>query len=191
MKKAIWLMLILTLPAVGAKKERDWKTARVLDSNTIQQSYVTGAVTNTSGAATTVGNSTTTGTSETSGSATSIGGGTVIGNASTSSTANTSSIGTTTGHATSTTTIQRVSIQTNELLLDGEGYFYIIQDGRVKSGPILPRAIANIKHGCRYVVGEDIEYSQDKGYLWVLDADGKECKVEILRQEKKQATAPR
>jgi hypothetical protein len=45
--------------------------------------------------------------------------------------------------------------------------------------------IVNRKHGCRFIVGEDIRYSQQKGYLWVLDPDDKECKTEIIRQEKR------
>jgi hypothetical protein len=44
-------------------------------------------------------------------------------------------------------------------------------------------ALANRKHGCRFVIGEDIKYAQEKGYLWVLDPDGKECKIPIIRQQ--------
>jgi len=45
--------------------------------------------------------------------------------------------------------------------------------------------IANHRHGCRFVVGDDVKYSQERGDLWVLDADGKECKEPILRQERR------
>jgi hypothetical protein len=40
------LMLALALLASGAKKDRDWKIARVLDSNSDLSSYVTGSTTN-------------------------------------------------------------------------------------------------------------------------------------------------
>jgi hypothetical protein len=53
------------------------------------------------------------------------------------------------------------------------------------SGALIRNAIVNRKHGCRFVVGEDIKYVQEKGDLWVLDPDGKECKIPILRQQVK------
>jgi hypothetical protein len=92
---------------------------------------------------------------------------------------------TATGQSTSTTSIRRVAVQTNELLIEGDDYSYVVQDSRRKGGPILATALANRKHGCRFVVGEDIKYAQEKGDLWVLDADGKECKISILKQVKK------
>jgi hypothetical protein len=52
MNRLLILTLILAMSALGAKKPRDWKTGHVLDSNSSQQSYVVGAVTNTSGSAT-------------------------------------------------------------------------------------------------------------------------------------------
>ncbi len=93
---------------------------------------------------------------------------------------------TATGHSTSTTSIQHVTVRENELLIAGEDYVYLISDDRRKGGPILATALHNRHHGCRFVVGEDIKYSQDKGDLYVIDADQKECKTAILRQEKKQ-----
>jgi hypothetical protein len=33
------------------------------------------------------------------------------------------------------------------------------------------------------VIGDDVQYAQDGGVLHVIDADGKECKVEVVRQE--------
>jgi hypothetical protein len=49
--------------------------------------------------------------------------------------------------------------------------------------------IANRRHGCRFIVGDNVKYSQEKGDLWVLDADGKEFKVPILRQERREMEA--
>ncbi len=166
-----WLTVILpaALLAVGLaakdKKEPDWKIGRVLDANSSQQTYVTGTVTNTSGTATTIGEAT----------ATTIG-----------KTTTATGSATTAGNSTSTTAIHRVSIQTNELLIAGDDYLYVIEDSRRKGGGVLTTALANRKHGCRFIVGDDIKYYQEKAILTVIDADGKECKTAILRQEKKQ-----
>lgn len=158
--KLLTLTLALALLVSGAKKERTWKTGRVLDSNTTQQSYVTGSVTNTTGTATATGSSTTLGS-------------TTVGTAAAS------------GQSTSTTTVQRVSLKTNQLLIVGDDYLYIIEDTVRTHVYLLAKKLAERHHGCRFIVGEDIKYSQEKGDLWVIDADGKECKTPIVRQEKK------
>ena len=126
--KLLTLTLALTLLASGAK-DRNWKIARVLDSNSDPSSYVTGSTTNTTATATATGGP---------------------------------GFATANGQSNSSTTIHSVSVQASELLLAGEGYFYIIHDDRMRSGPILTRALANRKHGCRFVVGEDVKYSQEK-----------------------------
>ena len=77
-----------------------------------------------------------------------------------------------------------MTVQTNELLIAGEGYLYVISDDRRKGGPILSTALHNRHHGCRFIVGEDVKYAQEKGDLYAIDADGKECKTTILRQQK-------
>jgi len=82
------------------------------------------------------------------------------------------------------TAIQRVAVQTNELLIVTHRYLYVIEDTRrYATGALLLNALANRKHGCRFVIGEDIKYAQEKGYLWVLDPDGKECKIPVIRQQ--------
>lgn len=151
------LAACLLASALFAAKQRDWKTGKVIDSTMSQNSYVTGAVTNSSAnggiTATTIGNTTT---------------------------------GTANAQSTSSTTVQRVTVQRNELLILGDDYSYIIEDTHRKGGPLLATALANRKHGCRFIVGDDIKYAQEKGDLWVIDADGKECKVPIVRQQKRQ-----
>jgi hypothetical protein len=164
------MISVCCLVAAAATKQRDWKTARVLDSSSDLSSYVTGSSTTTNSSGTATGNSTTTTTSPVPGMATSN----TMGNA------------TVQGQSTSYSTIHRVTIQSNQLVLAAEGYLYVISDQRMTSGPLLRKALANRKHGCRFVVGEDVKYSQDKGDLYILDADEKECKSPILRQEKRQ-----
>ena len=179
MRRATSLLLLngaFMAVAFGGHKERSWKTAHVLDSTVSLERYVTGAVTQTNGTATSVGASTTTGEAT----AVSIGGVTAAAGSS-----STSSVATTAGNSTSTTRLQNVTIQSNELLLVTDEFLYIIRDERRRGGPLLATAIANRHHGCRFIVGDDVKYSQEKGDLWVLDADGKECKVPILRQERR------
>jgi hypothetical protein len=164
----------LTLAAFAAK-DRDWQVGRVLDSAMSRSVYETGTVTHTSGAATAYGSA----TANTTGSASTIGNVTTL----QSSTAM-SGMATARSESVSSTAIQRVAVQTNELLLVTHRYLYVIEDTRsYATGRLLMNALANRKHGCRFVVGEDIQYVQEKGYLWVLDPDGKECKIPIVRQQ--------
>jgi len=44
---------------------------------------------------------------------------------------------------------------------------------------------------CRFIVGDDVKYRQEKSMLRVVDADGKECTGEIVRQERVSGSAPR
>jgi hypothetical protein len=148
---------------------------RVLDSALSSQIYVTGSVTRTSATATVSGS----GMANTNGSAMTLGSTTTL-----NSTTALSGTATGSGQSTSSTAIQRIAVQTNELMIVADKYFYVIRDTRSYiPGALLRNALANRKHGCRFIVGEDIKYAQEKGYLWVLDPDGKECKIPILRQQ--------
>jgi hypothetical protein len=93
-----------------------------------------------------------------------------------------------TTNQTATTTVHHAVIQDTQLLIIGLQYEYVVDDPVIKSvgNPIhgsLGRAIANRGHGCRFVIGEDALYWQEGPKLHVLDADGKECKLDIVRQE--------
>jgi hypothetical protein len=55
-------------------------------------------------------------------------------------------------------------------LLAGKEYTYLILD--------------HDKHPCRFIVGDDVKYVQQKGKVYVLDADARGCKIDILRQER-------
>jgi hypothetical protein len=85
-----------------------------------------------------------------------------------------------------------VSLRDTELLLMSDEFAYVVDDSR-QSGriPLHQGAIGDIRtlatghhHGCRFIVGDDVKFYQDKANLHVLDADGKQCKTEILRQER-------
>jgi hypothetical protein len=88
------------------------------------------------------------------------------------------------GTTTATTTVRRVEVDTNSLIVVGSDYIYTVQDSTRRGGGLLTTALANRKHGCRFIVGDEIKYAQDKRRIYVLDADGKECTLDIVRQER-------
>lgn len=139
------LSCMLAWVAFGAKKERDWKLGSVLDSKMSTQAIVTGSTTHTSGSATASGS----GTANTTGTATTLGNTTTIDSA-------TAMNGTATarGQSSSWTAIQRIAVQSNELLIIADKYLYVIQDVRTHiPGAPLRNALANRKHGCRFYCG--------------------------------------
>jgi hypothetical protein len=151
------LVLALSFPLLGAKKpEPDWKTAKVLDSHLARSSVPVGSTTNTSGTATVTGSE---------------------------------SSATVSGQSTSSTRVDFANIRDDQLLVLSDEFAYVVEDTRVSGGhglvAITSHAIANRKHGCRFIVGDDVKFWQEKAVLHVIDADGKECKVDILRQERR------
>lgn len=139
------IALLLVLPAVAAKKEHDWKMAKVLDAG-MAKTYVT------SGAST----STTTDAS---------------------------------GNSHSQTDVQTLAIRDNQLLLLSDEFAYVVADTRLSGGGggligLGARAVSNRHHGCRFIVSDSVKFYQDKAMLHVIDTDGKECKAEVLRQER-------
>jgi hypothetical protein len=81
-----------------------------------------------------------------------------------------------------------LTIREKELALVSHDFAYIINDTRTQVNSnmttTIVRAVANRHHGCRYIVGDDIRFYQDKAILHVIDVDGKECKAEVMRQER-------
>jgi len=148
-------MLTLAVFASGAK-ERDWKTGKVTDAESYRRTYATGSTSQ----------STTTGT---------VGPDNGAG----------SSVNATT---TTNTRVEHTQVKTNLVLIVGEQYVYYVEDSSTRGGPIqgsygagyqLGRIIRNRKHGCRFVVGEDVKYAQEKSTLHVIDADAKECSLVV------------
>jgi hypothetical protein len=127
-----WILLLLSVTAITAicaKKEKDWKTGKVLDSQAVK---------------------------------------------------------TRAGIAATAEAIP--TIRDTDLMILGDDFAYVIEDTRVSGRTSLvgltERAISNRHHGCRFIVGDDVKYYQEKAVLHVLDADNKECKVEVIRQER-------
>ncbi len=91
------------------------------------------------------------------------------------------------GQSTSSTRVDFADIRDDQLLILSDEFAYVVEDTRVSGGhglvAITEPAIANRKHGCRFIVGDDVKFWQERAVLHVVDADGKECKVDILRQE--------
>lgn len=76
------------------------------------------------------------------------------------------------GHGLLTTMIanRTTSMADTQTVISGREYRY--------------RVIDRKKHFCRFIVGDDVKYEQKKSKLYVLDADGKQCTLEIVRQER-------
>jgi hypothetical protein len=72
------------------------------------------------------------------------------------------------------------SLQVNQLALVGDEYTYTVQEAKVRSNgsPLgdIASALENRRHGCHFIVRDDVTYWQEKSTLHVIDADGKECK---------------
>jgi hypothetical protein len=89
--------------------------------------------------------------------------------------------------------VQTTTITNTQLLIAGTEYNYVINDSRSQDSLVphagmihtsIIQAIGNRHHGCRFVVNDDVKFSQDKNTLHVIDADGKECSTDIIRQER-------
>lgn len=92
-----------------------------------------------------------------------------------------------------TSTDRPLTIHESQVAIIGAEYAYVINDSTSKESialgdhvgrAALNRAIVNRGKGCRYIIGDPISYWQEKDKLHVRDADGKQCKVEIVRQER-------
>jgi hypothetical protein len=108
---------------------------------------------------------------------------------------NSDSISTTTANSTSSTRIHGITIRDTELAIVSDEFAYVVLDSTPRPGTGgVVGAVAGLasarRHGCRFIVNDDGQFYQDKGTLHVLDADNKECKTEILRQERLKKTTP-
>lgn len=88
---------------------------------------------------------------------------------------------------TATSTVFHHEIDQNtQTWIQGSNYLYLVDDQALKPTVqpqgLLTRAIANRR--CRMIIGDDVHYAQEKSKLFVLDPDGKECKLDILRQQR-------
>ncbi|MBS1873868.1 MAG: hypothetical protein JSU00_11680 [Acidobacteria bacterium] len=82
----------------------------------------------------------------------------------------------------------------NDIIIVGDGYVFNVEDATTTGGVpavAIGRAIANKHHGCRFIVGDEIKYAQEKGTMYVIDVDGKQCRTAILRQERLQQQSRR
>jgi hypothetical protein len=80
--------------------------------------------------------------------------------------------------------LNRAEVQETKVRIVGKDYDYIAYDATSAQAGLLSRAIANRKHGCRFIVNDEVKFAQEKDKLYVRDADGKECRLDILRQER-------
>jgi hypothetical protein len=78
-----------------------------------------------------------------------------------------------------------VTIQDTQLSIRSDEFLFIVTDTTEKSHSlygIAGRAIANHKRGCRIIINDPIMFSPEGSTLYVIDADGKECKLDLIRQ---------
>jgi len=80
--------------------------------------------------------------------------------------------------------LNSVTVRESVVRIIGTDYEYLAYDSTSAQTGLLTRSLANRKHGCRFIVNDDVQYAQEKSKLYVRDADGKECKLDILRQER-------
>ena len=88
-----------------------------------------------------------------------------------------------------TDTARALTVRDDQLALKGKEFVYVIEDTRI-SGlghgvlGIAERTVTNKHRGCHFIIGDDVMYYQEKATLHVINVDGKECKLDILRQER-------
>ena len=75
----------------------------------------------------------------------------------------------------STSTARAVTMTTQELVIVGGEYQYTVRD--LGGGGLFRKP-------CRYIVGDDLKYVQEKSDFYLIDADGKECRAQIMKQER-------
>lgn len=100
--------------------------------------------------------------------------------------------------STSQTSVNRIAVRTNEVMIAGDDYLYVVEDSTRRGSALNPfdpdgrlvTALGNRKRGCRVVIGESVRYAQEKAHLYLIDADGKECKLAIVRQERRPPAKP-
>ena len=62
-----------------------------------------------------------------------------------------------------------------ELEISGVEYMYTVRD--LGTGGLA-------SHPCRYIVGDEIRYVQEKRVFHLIDADARECRGQVMRQER-------
>jgi hypothetical protein len=158
---SVFVAAFLAIAAISFAKDRDWKVGTLLDSKSTKTYVQTGSSTQSDA------------TANTSGSVDSAGGF----NAST------------TASGSSQTQIHSLTIQDTQFVIVGDQYLFVVSDTVEKSHGrglvgLVGNAVVNSKHGCRLIVNDPVKYFQDKSVMYVLDADGKECKMDLARQER-------
>jgi hypothetical protein len=62
-----------------------------------------------------------------------------------------------------------------ELQIFGDVYAYTARD--LGTGSL-------VRHPCRYIVGDPVKYVQEGRVLFLIDADGRECRAAVMVQER-------
>ena len=161
-------------PVAPPRPKHNWQFGTVLDSQSARTYVQTGSSTQAQGT------SVTSGLSSESGSATTVGG--------TTSFSGSGSVNATTrSRESSETQIHSMTLQETELMIVNKDFLFVVSDVAEKGSGLygsLGRAIYNRKHGCHIIVNDPVDFYQEKTTVYVLDVDGKECKMDLIRQER-------
>lgn len=65
-----------------------------------------------------------------------------------------------------------VTVKETDLVIQGDDFKYTA------------REITGARNGCHYIVNDPVQYRKEKEKLYVRDADGRECRLLILREER-------
>jgi hypothetical protein len=90
------------------------------------------------------------------------------------------------------TRINGVTLKETQMLILGTEYFYVVTYSNLKDEPIgrvligaaLGATSGKRHRGCPLAVNDPITYARDRDSMIVLDMDGKECRMELERQER-------
>lgn len=86
-----------------------------------------------------------------------------------------------------TAQLHSMTIQETQLVIVSPEFLFVVNDTTEKSHSlygIAGRAIANHKRGCRIIINDPIVYYVERSTVYVIDADGRECKLDLIRQER-------
>jgi hypothetical protein len=88
-----------------------------------------------------------------------------------------------------TTQINGITLKETQLLIVGSDYLFAVSDNApVAFGALGMKGVG--RRPCPLAVNDPVTYARERDILYVLDMDGKECKMAIIRQERVNPVTP-
>jgi hypothetical protein len=84
------------------------------------------------------------------------------------------------------TTNSTETVKQTRYVIIGGSYRYVVEETNASSdwGPDHALITRRLRRRCHLIVGDSIQFAEDRTTLRLIDADGRECKLEVLRQER-------